>query len=100
MYTCPNMSIRMRHTRAHTRNRRSHHNVDAPRLSDCTKCGEKHMRHRVCENCGTYKGKEFIDVLAKLTKKERKIREKELASKEEESTSGGPLDPAKLSDKQ
>jgi len=89
----------MRHTRAHTRNRRSHHKVGVPRLSDCAKCGEKHMRHKMCENCGTYKGKEYVDVLGKLSKKERKAKEKELASKEEKAAPNKPLDAAKLSDK-
>jgi len=37
----------------------------------------------VCENCGFYKGREIVDVLKKLTKKERKEKEKELASKSE-----------------
>jgi len=33
-----------------------------------------HQRHHACANCGTYKGKEVIDVLAKLGKKERKAK--------------------------
>ena len=58
------------------------------------------MRHRVCENCGTYREKEYIDILAKLTKKERKVREKELAEEESEKTpSDKPLDARALSDK-
>ncbi len=74
------MSVRMRHTRAHTANRRSHHALKEPRLSKCVKCGQPHLRHRVCLNCGTYKGKEVIDVLAKLSKKEKKQKEKELTA--------------------
>ena len=68
----------MRHTRAHTRNRRSHHALQGVRLSRCMKCGAEHRRHAVCLNCGTYRGREVIDVLAKLGKKERKAKEKEL----------------------
>jgi len=37
----------------------------------------------VCRNCGWYNGRQVIDVLAKLDKKERKKKEKELAGKEE-----------------
>ncbi len=62
------------------------------------------MPHRVCYNCGTYKGNAVIDVLAKLSKKEKKQKEKELAVKEKEQRKEGggvppqgPLDPEELS---
>lgn len=78
------MSIRMRHTRAHTGNRRSHHGLEEPRFSKCDKCGEKRVRHTACKNCGTYRGKEVVDVMAKLDKKARKQKEAELAAQEAE----------------
>ena len=49
-----------------------------PSLSICPKCKKPIRTHSVCLNCGYYKGKEIIDVLGKLTKKERKKREKEM----------------------
>ena len=73
----------MRHTSSHTKNRRSHHALAATSLVLCPKCGAKALPHMVCENCGFYKGREIVDVLKKLTKKERKEKEKELASKSE-----------------
>ena len=30
--------------------------LEAPALSKCTQCGELKMPHRVCGNCGYYKG--------------------------------------------
>ncbi|MEX0933746.1 MAG: 50S ribosomal protein L32 [Candidatus Paceibacterota bacterium] len=66
------MSVRMRHTRGHTKNRRSHHFLKEPCLATCGKCGEKHLYHRACLSCGTYKGKE-VRVSAKTrTKKDEK----------------------------
>jgi large subunit ribosomal protein L32 len=70
------MSVRMRHTKGHTGNRRSHHSLAEPRLSKCADCGELHMTHRVCENCGKYRGRVVIDVGAKIEKKENKAKEK------------------------
>lgn len=36
----------------------------------------------MCGNCGYYNGRQVIDVLKKLDKKERKKKEKELAESE------------------
>ncbi|PIR46856.1 MAG: 50S ribosomal protein L32 [Candidatus Vogelbacteria bacterium CG10_big_fil_rev_8_21_14_0_10_45_14] len=77
------MVIRMRHTRAHTGNRRSHHALKGTALLNCKKCNEPVLPHIACKNCGTYKGKEIIDVLKKLSKKQRKKKEKELETKKE-----------------
>lgn len=62
------MVVRMRHTRAHTANRRSHHALEGARLSKCVKCSAFHMRHQVCASCGTYRGKEVKTVVRALTK--------------------------------
>lgn len=54
-----------------------------PQLSKCPRCGAAVLPHRVCTNCGYYRGRQVIDVLAKLTKKERKAKERELAEAKE-----------------
>jgi large subunit ribosomal protein L32 len=58
--------------------------LSKPNLVKCQKCGHFILPHQVCSFCGYYKGKEVVDVLAKLDKKERKKREKEIKEKERE----------------
>lgn len=76
--------MRQRHTKSRRNKRRSHHALKAQILGICEKCGQSVLPHRVCGNCGTFKGKEVLDVLKKLDKKDRKKREKELAEQEKE----------------
>jgi len=71
-----NMVVRMRHTRAHTGNRRSHHALTGPRLSVCPNCSANHLRHRVCSTCGQYRGKMMIDTVALAEKKAAKKEQK------------------------
>jgi large subunit ribosomal protein L32 len=40
--------------------RRSHDALAAPPRSLCPQCQEPKMPHRVCPNCGTYRGREVI----------------------------------------
>lgn len=75
------MSVRMRHTRAHSANRRSHHKADSARKSKCEDCGVLKVRHQVCNNCGKYKGREVLDVTAAIAKKEAKLKARAEAQK-------------------
>ncbi len=68
------MTVRMRHTRSHTANRRSHHGLKGSNFSLCDKCGTPKMLHRVCSNCGTYKGKAVLNTGKKIAKKEKKAK--------------------------
>jgi len=58
--------------------------IKEPALVVCPKCAKPVLPHIVCKACGFYKGETVIDVLKKLTKKERKQKEKEMAAKEEQ----------------
>ncbi len=51
------------------RMRRSHNALDLPNMVKCPNCGEVIKPHRVCKNCGNYKGKE---VVTKTSKEETK----------------------------
>lgn len=66
------MVVHMRHTSGHTRNRRSHHALKVARFETCKDCKTKHLMHRVCTNCGKYRGRVVIDVLKKATKRAKK----------------------------
>lgn len=51
------MAVPKRKTsKARKRIRRSHHNISVPSLSPCPRCGTMTMAHRVCHNCGYYRG--------------------------------------------
>ena len=70
------MVIRMRHTRSHTANRRSHHALTAPTLAVCKNCGAQHRPHHMCLDCGFYKGRQVIDLAAKKQARVARIQAK------------------------
>ena len=72
------MVVRMRHTHSATHQRRSHHALTQAGISMCSHCKQSTLPHTICQNCGYYRGRQVIDVLAKLDKKQRRKKEKEL----------------------
>ncbi len=47
-------------SRAKRDKRRSHDALGVPPQSLCPQCREPKLPHRVCPNCGTYRGREVI----------------------------------------
>lgn len=75
------MVIRMRHTRAHTGNRRSHHALKNPTLSKDVKTGEKHLRHHASITTGMYKGKPVKGLQKRLERKLKRATAKTKTAK-------------------
>ncbi|MDA2934518.1 50S ribosomal protein L32 [Acidobacteria bacterium AH-259-D05] len=51
-----------RHSKSRRGKRRAHDFLTAPNLSICSNCGSPVLPHRVCPNCGYYKGRQVIEV--------------------------------------
>jgi large subunit ribosomal protein L32 len=64
--------------------RRKNIYINTPNLVTCPKCGKPVLPHTICGYCGFYKNKEYVNVMAKLEKKEQKKRAKEIAGHEHE----------------
>ncbi|OGZ64575.1 MAG: 50S ribosomal protein L32 [Candidatus Staskawiczbacteria bacterium RIFCSPLOWO2_01_FULL_40_39] len=90
---------RHKHTRSSVGQRRMHIFIKPASLTVCKKCNRAVRPHTVCRNCGYYKGQEFINVLGKLTKKEKKLREKEMQKAEKEQKKTAPATMEELSKK-
>ena len=54
---------KQRQSKSRKRMRRANHDkITAPNLSPCPSCGEPKRPHRVCSYCGSYRGREVMDV--------------------------------------
>ena len=65
------MTVRMRHTRSHTTQRRAHHAIAAQSFAK-DKSGNTYMKHRVSLATGVYNGKTVLDVNKKINKRIKK----------------------------
>ncbi len=91
---------KQRKTKSRRNQRRMHIFLKQAAFISCPKCGKPVRPHTVCKNCGTYKNREVIDVLKKLSKKEKKQKEKEIANKEtKQGVNKKPLSWEKMSKK-
>jgi large subunit ribosomal protein L32 len=86
-----------RHTSGSRNQRRMHLKARTFSVTLCKKCGKDVLPHTICSNCGYYKDSMILDVMAKLTRKEKKQKEAEM--KEKEQTNKKELSAAELSKK-
>lgn len=75
------MVIRMKHTKGKRNRVRSHHALVHKKMGVCGHCAKQVLPHTMCKNCGYYGTRQVVDVLAKLDKKGKKKKAKELATK-------------------
>ncbi len=55
------MAVPKRRTsKTRKRKRRTHFKISVPGMVVCDNCGEMKLAHRVCKECGHYKGREII----------------------------------------
>ncbi len=73
---------RHRHTKGKRNKVRMHLFIKPAVLTICKKCKKSVRPHTICKNCGFYNGKKIIDVLKKLTRKDKKAKEKEIKEAE------------------
>jgi len=50
-----------RFSKSRTLKRRTHDKAEAPTIAKCSNCGAATVYHRVCPECGYYKGKLAIE---------------------------------------
>jgi len=70
------MVVRMRHTKSHTKNRRSHHALVGTNFIKCENCKVLKKPHTVCASCGFYRGMKVLDLVKKAEKKQKKEKAK------------------------
>ena len=69
------MVVRMRSTKAHRNNRRSHNGLSSPSVTMDKATNVPHLRHRASLVTGQYKDRVVIDVQAKLAKKAKRDKQ-------------------------
>ena len=61
-----------KHSHSRSRLRRTHDKVELPTLTKCTQCKAVKPSFVVCPHCGTYKGRQVIEIKQKKVKAEPK----------------------------
>ncbi len=76
------MSVRMRHTSSHTKNRRSHHALKGTNVVADKESGALRLPHTIDETTGMYRGKQIVSK-KEVKKADKKTKAKEKAKAEE-----------------
>ncbi len=69
------MVVRMRSTKSHRNNRRSHDGLSSPAVTLDKSTNVPHLRHRASLVTGQYKGRVVIDVQAKIAKRAKRDKQ-------------------------
>lgn len=69
------MVVRMRHTKSQRNRTRSHHRLSSPAVTVDKNTNVPHLRHRASLVTGQYKGRQVLDMQAKIAKKAKKDKE-------------------------
>lgn len=69
-------------SKSKVKKRRSTQGIKFKKPNICPKCKSPQLPHTVCKVCGTYKGREILDLEKRRKRKERRL--KELEKEEEE----------------
>ena len=75
------MSVRMRHTSSHSKNRRSHHALTGTTIVTDKENGNLRLPHRLDEKTGMYKG---IQIVSKKDMKKEEVKDKKKAAHKRE----------------
>jgi large subunit ribosomal protein L32 len=51
-----------KHSKGRRDRRRAHDALQARNMVACPNCGQMRLPHRVCANCGYYKGREVVHI--------------------------------------
>ena len=69
------MSVRMRHTKGHTGNRRSHHALESTTVVKDSESGNLRLPHHLDEATGMYRGKQIAPaIVKKVPAKEKSVK--------------------------
>lgn len=72
------MAVPKKKTTKSARNqRRSHHALRKSTVGTCSQCQELLLPHRVCANCGTYRGKQVLEMKSQDDKSARRAKKPE-----------------------